>query len=428
MKKKVFRGISFLLMAAMVCQGGITADAKTKAKLSVKKMSINVGKTKKIKIAKKNKKAKYTFKSSNKKIAKVTSKGVVKAVKAGTAKITVKETYKKKTKKVGMVTVKTIDKRVLPPSKTGSTTQPPVQTPAEPTQTPPANVSQPPATATETPAATTEPPLELQPITYDVPSDFDKKLNGVAYGKVVKKQYYSTTTGKKRNVNVIVPPDYTTEKEYPVLYLFHGIGGDEDEWQQGNPAYVVGNLVAEGLAKEMIIVIPNCRARANDKAVTEFSLEHYAAFDNFINDLRDNLMPFIEENYSIATGRKNTAIAGLSMGGRESLNIGLHMPETFGYIAAFSPGFGVFAYEANGVKEDGLFTEETFRLPDEYKDHTLLMINNGISEGGENALGGQCHKVLEKNEMPHLFYVTEGGHDFKVWKHGLYNFALQIFQ
>ena len=153
-----------------------------------------------------------------------------------------------------------------------------------------------------------------------------------------------------------------------------------------------------------------------------------AAFDNFINDLRDNLMPYIEEEYSIATGRKNTAIAGLSMGGRESLNIGLHMPETFGYIAAFSPGFGVFAYEANGVKEDGLFTEETFRLPEEYKDHTLLMLNNGISEGGENALGGQCHKVLEKNEIPHLFYVTEGGHDFKVWKHGLYNFALQIFQ
>ena len=88
----------------------------------------------------------------------------------------------------------------------------------------------------------------------------------------------------------------------------------------------------------------------------------------------------------------------------------------------------MFAYEANGVKEDGLFTEETFRLPEEYKDHTLLMLNNGISEGGENALGGQCHKVLEKNEIPHLFYVTEGGHDFKVWKHGLYNFALQIFQ
>lgn len=427
MKKKVFRGISFLLMAAMVCQGGIPAGAKAKAKakLSTKKIILQVKKWKKIKITRKNKKAKYTFRSSNKKIVKVSSKGVVKALKPGTVKITVKETYKKKTKKVGTVTVISREKCILPPPKTAVPT---VQATAAPTHTPPASVSQPPATVTETPAATTEPPLELKPITYDVPADFDKKQDGVTYGKVVKKQYHSTTTGKKRNVNVIVPPDYTTEKEYPVLYLFHGIGGDEDEWLQGNPAYVVGNLVAEGLAKEMIIVIPNCRARANDKAVTEFSLEHYAAFDNFINDLRDDLMPYIEANYSIATGRKNTAIAGLSMGGRESLNIGLHMPETFGYIAAFSPGFGVFAYEANGVKEDGLFTEETFLLPDEYKNHTLLMLNNGISEGGEDALGGQCHKVLEKNEIPHLFYVTEGGHDFKVWKHGLYNFALQIFQ
>lgn len=427
MKKRVFQGISFLLMTAMVCQGGITAGAKSKAKakLSTKKIVLQVKQSKKIKITGKNKKAKYIFKSSNKKVVKVSSKGVVKALKPGTAKITVKETYKKKTKKVGTVTVRSRAKCILPPPKTAVPT---AQPPAAPTQTPPASVPQPPATVTETPAATVEPPLELKPITYDVPSGFDEKQDGVAYGKAVRESYFSDTTGKYRKVNIILPPDYTEEKEYPVLYLLHGIGGDENEWLDGNPAYVVGNLVAEGLAKDMIIVIPNCRARANDAATTEFSLEHYKAFDNFINDLRDNLMPYMEDNYSIATGRKNTAIAGLSMGGRESLNIGLHMPETFGYIAAFSPGFGVFAYEANGVKEDGLFTEETFRLAEEYKDHTLLMLNNGISEGGENALGGQCHKVFEKNEIPHLFYVTEGGHDFKVWKHGLYNFALQIFQ
>lgn len=73
------------------------------------------------------------------------------------------------------------------------------------------------------------------------------------------------------------------------------------------------------------------------------------------------------------------------------------------------------------------FTEETFRLPDEYKDNTLVLLNNGSSEGGENALGGTCHKVLTKNGTPHMFYVTEGGHEMKVWKHGLYNFATRIF-
>lgn len=287
----------------------------------------------------------------------------------------------------------------------------------------PENPSTPDVTVTQ------DPPIELQPIVYDVPSDFDRSQDGVTYGDAQKIEYFSTTTGKNRKANVILPADYTEEKKYPVLYLLHGISGDENEWlNQGRPKYIIGNLIAQELAKEMIVVIPNCRARENDAATSEFSLDHYAAFDNFINDLRDNLMPYMEENYSIATGRKNTAIAGLSMGGRESLNIGLNMPETFGYIAAFSPGYGVFAYTANGVTEDGLFTEETFRLPDSYKDNTLLMINNGISEGGENAIGGTCHKALEKNGIPHLFYVTEGGHDFKVWKHGLYNFAIQIFK
>ncbi len=277
---------------------------------------------------------------------------------------------------------------------------------------------------------TTDPnaPIELKEIVSDVPTTFDRSQNDVTYGEVEKIEYYSTTTGKKRKANIILPADYTTEKRYPVLYLLHGISGDENEWlDQGRPKYIIGNLTAQGLAKEMIVVIPNCRARANDQATGEFSLDHYAAFDNFINDLRVNLMPYVKENYSIAEGRKNTAIAGLSMGARESLNIGLHMPETFGYIAAFSCGYGVFAYSANGVSEPGLFTEETFRLPDAYKDNTLLMLNNGISEGGENAIGGTCHKALEKNGIPHIFYVTEGGHDFKVWKHGLYNFALQIF-
>lgn len=299
MKKKVFRGISLLLMAAMVFQVGITAESKTKkkAKIAKKNIVLQVKQKKKIKITGKNKKAVYTFKSSDKKTVRVSSKGVLTALKPGTVKITVKEIYKKKTKKVGTVKVRSRGKSILPPSKTAEPT-------AAPNQTPPASVSQLPATATPeatpeaTPVATPEPPLELKPIIHDVPSGFDKKQDGVAYGKVVRESYFSNTTNKYRKANVILPADYTDEKEYPVLYLLHGIGGDENEWLDGNPVYVVGNLVAEGLAKEMIIVIPNCRARANDAATTEFSLEHYAAFDNFINDLRDNLMPYILDSRS----------------------------------------------------------------------------------------------------------------------------------
>ena len=178
----------------------------------------------------------------------------------------------------------------------------------------------------------------------------------------------------------------------------------------------------------MIIVIPNVRAGADDVCPSNpFSLDHYQKFDNFINDLRDCLMPFMEENYSVATGRDNTAICGLSMGAREALYIGFNMLDTFGYIAALSPGYGVFAYSANGVTEPGMFTEETFTIPEEYRNNTCIMIVNGISEGGETALGGTCSNVLKQHGVNHWFYVTEGAHDFVTWKNGLYNFAKLIF-
>lgn len=403
------------------------ADAARKPSLSVSKLTLSSGKTKTLTL-KNAKKMSTSWKTNKKKVVAITKKTrttcKVKALAQGKATITCKV---KNGKKVTSLTCKiTVPAKKPTPVKTADVTTTPVPTEeTAPTQTPAAPTSAPEATAIPTPV-----PTPIGPAGYEVPVGFDKsdKANSAFYGTKETKTYYSTTTKTNRKVNIIVPAGYTSTKKYPVLYLLHGIGGDENEWMSGRPQYVVGNLIARGLAKEMIIVIPNCRARENDAATTEFTLEHYAAFDNFINDLRDNLMPYIKENYSIAEGRENTAIAGLSMGGRESLNIGLHMPETFGYIAAFSPGYGVFAYEANGVKEDGLFTEETFRLPDAYKDNTLLLINNGISEGGENALGGTCHKVLTKNNIPHMFYVTDGGHDMRVWKHGLYNFATRIFQ
>lgn len=444
MKRNAYKIIAFLLAMTVFAQCPGTPVSAAKAKLAKKKLVLQVGKTKTISIRNKKKGAKYTYQVSGKKVVTVSKKGVITARKKGTAKITVKEVYQKKTRNLGVISVSVQEaanpKSTSSPTSAANSSTPAATVSAAPTNSPvstssPAPTNTPASTdssiATETPAptGTPEPTTELKPIVSEMPENFDKKQDGVTYGEVQRLEYYSTTTEKNRKVNIILPAGYTEEKTYPVLYLLHGIGGDQNEWLNGgNPDAIVGNLTAQGLAKEMIIVIPNCRARANDAATSDFNLEHYAAFDNFINDLRDNLMPYVAENYSVATGRENTAIAGLSMGGRESLNIGLHMPDTFGYIAAFSPGYGVFAYSANGVSEPGLFTEDTFLLPDEFKNNTLLMINNGISEGGENAIGGTCHKALIKNEIPHIFYVTEGGHDFQVWKHGLYNFALQIFQ
>lgn len=259
---------------------------------------------------------------------------------------------------------------------------------------------------------------------YGVEEGFSKKKADVTYGEQIKISYESKTTGTTRKANVILPTGYSQDKKYPVLYLLHGIGGDQNEWLGGNPKVVVGNLIAKGEAKEMIIVMPNVRARANDAANPSdiYSVEHFSAFDNFINDLKNDLMPYIEANYSVATGRENTAIAGLSMGGRESLYIGLSMPETFGYVGAFCPAPGVLPYNV----EEGLFETEDFKLAEGY--HSLIMIVKGSNDTVVGEWPETYSKTLTQNGTDHVFYTTTGGHDFVVWKNGLYNFAKLIFK
>lgn len=258
----------------------------------------------------------------------------------------------------------------------------------------------------------------------DPPADFDQTLADVAYGETVLVRYDSSTTGTERRAMVLLPPNYDPEKEYPVLYLLHGIGGDETEWSGGRPTWVIGNLVASGEAAEMIVVMPNVRARANDSANAKdmYTQTHFAAFDNFINDLRDDLMPYIAAHYGVASGRENTAIAGLSMGGREALYIGLTMPETFSYVGAFCPAPGVLPYNVEG----GLFQTEDFKADEAYD--TYILINAGKNDGVVSSWPQTYSDTLTANGTAHTFYVTDGGHDFRVWKHGLYNFARNIFK
>lgn len=257
----------------------------------------------------------------------------------------------------------------------------------------------------------------------DPPAGFDQRRGGVTYGTTVFKTYLSRTTGTFRKVLIVLPPDYTAEKAYPVLYLLHGIGGDHSEWSHGVPEVIIGNLIADGEAPEMIVVMPNVRARKNDAANPSdiYSAEHFAAFDNFINDLTGDLMPFIARNYSVAGGRENTAVAGLSMGGREALYIGLTLPETFGYVGAFCPAPGVLPYHAEG----GLFQPEDFRATRGLDSY--ILINAGQTDGVVGEWPATYAATLTENGTDNTFYVTPGGHDFTVWKHGLYNFAKRIF-
>lgn len=263
---------------------------------------------------------------------------------------------------------------------------------------------------------------------FTVPAGYDKAHMDIKYGTLNPITYYSKTTQTERKAYVFLPDGYTPNKQYPVLYLLHGIGGDENEWLYGGPQYVIGNLIGAKEAQEMIVIFPNVRARADDTESPSdiFTLEHFKAFDNFINDLSNDLMPYMAENYAIKTGRANTAIAGLSMGGRESLYIGFTMAETFGYIGAFCPAFGIFGYTNNNVTEEGLFTQQSFKLPRDLE--TLVMIVKGKEDGVVRDEPTKYHNALVCNQVPHIYYETSGGHDISVWNQGLYQFVKRIFK
>ncbi len=254
--------------------------------------------------------------------------------------------------------------------------------------------------------------------TYEMPVNAILMRKGVKYGQMKEITYDSKTTGTVRKANIILPAGYSEDQEYPVLYLLHGIGGDHNEWKGGVPEKVVPNAAADGNSRAMIVVMPNVRARANDAGnpADAYGNEHVLAFDNFINDLRDDLMPFIEANYSVATGKENTAIAGLSMGGREALYIGITMPETFGYIGGFTPAPGLLG---------GQIAEADFKLPEGSDNYVMIMA--GKQDGVVGDFPKMYSDALTKNGVENVFYETEGGHDFLVWKNGLYNFVKNIF-
>ena len=164
------------------------------------------------------------------------------------------------------------------------------------------------------------------------------------------------------------------------------------------------------------------------------SVENYKNYDNFREDLINNLIPFMEENYNAATGRENRAVCGWSMGGREALYIGLSRPDLFGYVAGYCPAFGLLPYTNPGVgkTEEGLLAikdkEETITLPDEYKDNTYVQISAGIYDDVVNDEPKRYDKALTNGEVPHIYNEYPSGHSEGVWEPGFYILISNAFK
>src|SRR3954452_19982904 len=247
------------------------------------------------------------------------------------------------------------------------------------------------------------------------PTGFDTLREGTDRGKVETVEYDSTTVGAKRKARVYTPPGYSKDKHYPVLYLLHGIGGDENEWPRGGaPNVILDNLIADKKAVPMVVVMPNGRASKDVTAKSGFG-QQGPAFAAFEKDLLADLIPFIEKTYSVKGDRESRALAGLSMGGGQSLNFGLNNLDTFAWVGGFSSA------------------PNTKRPADLIKDHAaaakklrLLYVACGDKDRLLNVSEG-AHKMLEENKVPHVYNVIAGGqHDFAVWKNDLYHFARLI--
>lgn len=261
------------------------------------------------------------------------------------------------------------------------------------------------------------------------PENTSKKKADSNYGRLKKYQYYSNTAKRQTNVNVLLPPDYSKEESYPVLYLLHGYYDNEDWMASENVELkrILGNLISAGKAKEMIVVMPYIFCSPEKEECTEMNLENSLCYDNFVNDLLTDLKPFIEEKFSVATGRENTAITGFSMGGRESIYIGIKHPELFGYVGGVCPAPGLTPGSDLG-QHPGQLKEEELTFPEGQEPYLFL-----LSAAQEDPAVGNSpfllNDILDKNGVKHLWNVIpEGGHDAGSVRVHLYNYLRMIFR
>lgn len=253
------------------------------------------------------------------------------------------------------------------------------------------------------------------------------EIKDVPHGALSSKYYYSDYTKSWRRLFVYTPPDYdkNTREKYPVVYIQHGGGEDETGWAvQGKTDIILDNLIAEGGAKPMIVVISNGNVTAPGGGFGGYSSKGMAPFKE---EMTKNIVPFIDKNYRTLADVKNRALCGLSMGGGQSFFVGLESPEYFGSVGVFSTGlFGGIRTSGSGFDAEkeipGLLSEsEKFN-----KNLDLFYISCGEQdmriEHTKKAV-----KTMRENGLDVEFNSFPGDHEWQVWRKSLHDFASRLF-
>jgi enterochelin esterase-like enzyme len=254
----------------------------------------------------------------------------------------------------------------------------------------------------------------------DAPAGFDQRPATGLAGRIEGFEYESSVTGTRRKAVVYLPPHYSSDRKYPVLYLLHGFGGNEWEWSGYIHAdVIVDQLISSGRAVPMIVVMPNGRALVDDRAPAPekiFTPQNAAGFAKFERDLIDCLIPAVQAKYSAGTDREQRALAGLSMGGGQSLNFGLTHLDTFAWVGGFS--------SAPNTRSPAELVPDPAAARERLK---LLYLSCGNQDGLISVSQG-VHVYLKQQNVPHIWNVDNHGHDGTTWGSNFFHFAQRLFQ
>ena len=255
-------------------------------------------------------------------------------------------------------------------------------------------------------------------------------------GNVEHVWYYSAENGMTRRMYVYTPYGYDrTDKKtkYPVLYLLHGGGGDEDAWATlGRTCQILDNLIAKGKAKPMFVVMPN--GNPNQYAAQTLGIpvkqdvkQYASGFDNY-SSLVSDILPYIEKNYPVIKDRKGRAVAGLSMGGGQSFYIAFRNVDTFANVGIFSSGL----IGSSAIGGAPFNAEEHFpgmySTPAKYNRFDVIYLSCGEDDNRIDGMKDFCKKLGDSGYKGVVWQQYPGGHEWKVWRRNLSDFVQLIFK
>ena len=251
--------------------------------------------------------------------------------------------------------------------------------------------------------------------------------HNVDHGDVAHVWYDSPRLGMKRRMSIYTPPGYDKGKDFPVLYLLHGAGGDEEAWLTlGRTAQIMDNLIALGKAKPMIVVMPNGNA-SDDAGPLESGIKNKERPKTTYEESFADIMDYVQSHYKVRKGADNTALCGLSMGGYHTFRISMLNPGTFGYIGLYSAAVRLDRSQKSFEEQLADHPEAAAQLKAVFdaKPHLYW-----IAIGKEDFLYQQnvaLRQYLDKMQYRYEYFENEGGHIWRNWRIYLSMFAPRLF-